>query len=397
MNVEALFLQRDRLLARLDAVAAECGENFPLHAAEPGQPWRVSEGGSWTGGFWAACHWMRAALAGSATDGAKASALCHRLAAKLHAPTGHRAFLFWYGAALGERWCGHAGAAQLARAAAQALSNAWSDEIHAIPLGTALGGGPGGDARISIDALAPTLLLLHHHGDDVARGKARRHADTLLRVCGDGQGAFHAEADWSGGRWRPTGLAGDWSRGQAWALLGLSTAAALWNDAHLWAPADAAARYWLRTRGGFPPPFRLHGGDPARPDPVAAVIAARAFVTLARQDACWLGEARRVVEAVLASPWLVTSVAHGRPCDRFVGCCLASPGSVPMLAETAWGTYLLVDLLNELAAATRIVVGPRVPAAQFETAAADCSGVFEGPTSRPSFAAPSASSKTQGD
>ena len=372
MNAVALATQRDRLLARLNAVAAECGENFPLHAAEPGQPWRVSEGGSWTGGFWTACHWLRAALTDSAADQAKAAALCHRLAAKLHASTGHRAFLFWYGAALGERWCGDAAAAQLARAAARALGDAWSDELGAIPLGTTLGGGPGGDARISIDALAPTLLLLHHHGDDIARGKARRHAQTLLRVCGDGQGAFHAEAEWSGGRWHPAGLAGDWSRGQAWALLGLSTSAALWNDDYFWVQADAAARYWLRTRGEFPPPFRLHGGDSAIPDPVAAVIAARAFVTMARQDARWVGEAQRVLEAVLASPWLIASEAHGRPCDRFVGCCLTSPGSAPMLAETPWGTFLLVDLLHELADATHIVGNPREPAAQTDPVVADC-------------------------
>lgn len=353
MNAEILVQQRDRLLARLDAVAAECGENFPLHAAEPGQPWRVSEGGSWTGGFWAACHWLRAALTGSAADRARAAGLCGRLAAKLHAPTGHRAFLFWYGAALGERWCGDAGAAQLARAAAQALGDAWSDELGAIPLGTALGGGPGGEARISIDALAPTLLLLHHHGDDLARHKARRHAQTVLKVCGDGLGAFHAEAAWSGGRWHPAGLAGDWSRGQAWALLGLSTAAVLWHDDHLWARANAAARYWLRTRGEFPPPFRRDGDDPAIPDPVAAVIAARAFVTMARQDAHWLGEAQRLLEAVLASPWRVASATGGRPCDRFVGCCLAPPGSAPMLAETAWGTFLLIELLHELAGPNR--------------------------------------------
>lgn len=349
MNVAALATQRDRLLARLDAVAAECGESFPLHAIGPDQPWQVSTGGSWTGGFWAASHWLRAALTGSAADRTKAAGLCSRLASKLHAPTGHRAFLFWYGAALGEHWCGDAAAARWARAAAQALGEAWSDELGAIPLGTALGGGPGGDARVSIDALAPTILLLHHHGDDLTRRKAHRHAKTLMEACGDSQGAFHAEAEWACGRWRPAGLAGVWSRGQAWALLGLSTAAALWNDDHLWARADAAARYWLRTRGEFPPPFRLHGGDPARPDPVAAVIAARAFVTMARQDACWLVEARRVVEALLASPWLVASEAGGQAYQRFVGCCLASPGSVPLLAETAWGTFLLIDLLHELA------------------------------------------------
>lgn len=396
MNAEILVQQRDRLLARLDAVADECGEHFPLHAAEPDQPWQVSAGGSWTGGFWAACHWLRAALTGSAADRARATGLCDRLAAKLHAPTGHRAFLFWYGAALGESWCGDARAAQLARAAAQALAEAWSDELNAIPLGTALGGGPGGEARISIDALAPTLLLLHQHGDDIARHKARRHAGTLLEACGDGQGAFHAEAEWRGGRWHPVGLPGDWSRGQAWALLGLSTAAALWNDDHLCAQADAAARYWLRTRGEFPPPFRLHAGGSATPDPAAAVIAARAFVTMARQDARWLGEAQHLADAVLASPWRIASAAGGRPCSRFVGCCLAPPGEAPMLAETAWGTFLLIELLHELAALTGIVLSPRVPAAQFETITARRGEVPSDPTSHPHRPAPGAGNTTQG-
>ncbi|EPL16345.1 unsaturated glucuronyl hydrolase, partial [Pseudomonas sp. CF161] len=107
----------DQLLVRLELIDAVCGEGFPLYCRGLDQPWKVSAGGSWLGGFWAGLWWLRAYCRAADKDRQQAEQISQRLADKLDSDTHHRSLIFWYGAGLGARLLDSAPAAELARQA----------------------------------------------------------------------------------------------------------------------------------------------------------------------------------------------------------------------------------------------------------------------------------------
>ncbi|WP_323120360.1 unsaturated glucuronyl hydrolase [Burkholderia alba] len=337
------------LLARLARIDAQCGSAFPLYAHGDDDCWTLSNGGSWVGGFWAASWWRRARLTGDRTDRDKASVLSARLAAKLDTDSINRAMLFWYGAAQGAMAFGDPAATHLAYAAADAIAGSF-DAVHGfVPVGVELGGGPDAMRRASVDTLAPLIQLLSYEDVPASSEIARRHTDALIAACMTSDGAWHAEAALTEAVLRPLGTAGSWSRGQAWAMLGLSAAAARWRGAYL-ERALVSCAYWRRTRPTACPPDRIDRAD-GPVDPSASLIAALAMLAVAREvdsvDAARAGfdSAAARVAALLRSPHYVR-LPDGSA--RFVGaCCRIAPDSLA-LVETAWSHFLLVDALCQL-------------------------------------------------
>jgi len=190
----------DQLLARLALIHAACGEAFPLYCRGLEQPWKVSAGGSWLGGFWAGLWWLRAFCSGADHDRQQAEQISQRLADKLDSDSHHRSLIFWYGAGLGARLLGSEPGTELARQARQRLALAFDPLLGAIPLGRDMGGGEQGDQCLSIDPLAATLRLL-------AVG-AEPRAQFVPRLCRAGRGL---EQSWA---LRPGAVAGRRCAGQ---------------------------------------------------------------------------------------------------------------------------------------------------------------------------------------
>ncbi|MBB6584188.1 glucuronyl hydrolase [Ralstonia solanacearum] len=336
----------EALCARMDQIDARCPNGFPLYSPGTADDWTTSAGGSWVGGFWAGCWWLRARLTGSAADARKAMQLGRRLAAKLDADSIHRAMLFWYGAALGAQWCGNEEALGLARAAAGRLVASYDPALQCIPTGTAIGGGSDGVRHLAVDALAPVIQLLTLDGQAESDAIARRHTDTLIAACFTEHGACHAEALHTQGAFRPDDQAGAWSRGQAWAMLGLATAGARWGSpytAHLWMACD----YWQRSRPQAIPPDRLDA--PSGPaDPSATLIAALAMQSLARLapgQAGWLRVAEGHIAAIVRSRYLAGPHGAGASAGMFWGACYRTGPDRRELVESAWGTFFLMQVL----------------------------------------------------
>lgn len=335
------------LFTRMDAIAAQCGEAFPLFARGDSNQWQTSAGGSWLGGFWAGCWWLRAKLTESITDQNQAIAICQRLASKTHADTVNRSLIFWYGAALGDRWCENPYAKNLASQAANALAMAYQPALQCIPLGTDMGGGAQGNGKISIDSLASVIQLASAYADDNDKGWLRQHADTVLNICRTANGAYHAEAEFNAGAWQASGVAGDWSRGQAWAMLACCRAAERWGEPYL-SQAETACHYWLQTRPELIPPHHLSQAH-CLVDPSAALIAALAMLSLADlvpQGNPWRKAAHERISAIIRSPYFTGAIPENS--GIFWGCFYKTLPNQEELVESAWGVFFLMAGLGIL-------------------------------------------------
>lgn len=317
--VHALFKQ-------LDGISRQCGEQFPLYRLPRNRLWKLSRRGSWLGGFWAALWWRRAAFTELSEDQDQAVFWCRQLAGQLDEPSLNRSFVFWYGAALGARLSQDQQARELALRAADALARDYCPQIGGWPLGPGMGGGDHGQATLNIDALAPTLALMHLQSDAEKRAMARSHLELCLRTLrgADGAWASHAHLD-PHGQFEP-GPAGEWARGQAWAMLGLAEAVGLYGGVYAEA-AREACDYWRRH-------WSEVSGDPCA-TAIASVALLRLWQCLPGMNE-WRDLAFRQVEGLLSS-----EVQQG----CFIGHYYRTGAQEEQLVESACATFFLVEAL----------------------------------------------------
>ncbi|XOT97756.1 hypothetical protein ACMTAU_10975, partial [Alcaligenes pakistanensis] len=95
--------------------------------------------------------------------------------------------------------------------------------------GSGMGGGEAGNHILNVDALAPTLLLLDAQGGPVARQFGQWHVDACLRYLQKRSGAWRDTVLLRGNDVLAEQGAETWQRGQAWAMLGMVTAARLYD------------------------------------------------------------------------------------------------------------------------------------------------------------------------
>ena len=343
------------MFRRMEMIDDICENGFPLYSPGNTNRWIVSPGGSWTGGFWGACWWLRSRITESAFDQCKAALICQQLTAKIRIDSGHRSLIFWYGAALGELWFCDAQARALTQQSVAALALSFNSKLNCIPLGTAMGGGFKGDQSISIDNFAALIQLLGRSKQDLHHYMAQHHADTLLAACRRNNGAFHPAIYFDGRGFQPDGQAGLWSRGQAWAMLGLSRAAARWGEPYL-TYARSACEYWQHSRPQPFPPNRLDQPEHCT-DPSAMVIASLAMLSLARlvpDGESWRTYAHRQISAIIRSRYFIglreddarhpenqSSAVSG----LFWGCCYKNKQGEEELVESVWGNFFLMAAL----------------------------------------------------
>ncbi|MDO7903250.1 glucuronyl hydrolase [Pseudomonas sp. K13] len=326
----------EALLAPLGRVSQQCDGQFPLYRLAPDTPWKLSRRGSWLGGFWAALWWRRAGLSGQATDLAEAQAWSERLHGQLAEPSLNRSFVFWYGAGLAARHPDGAQARQLAERAAAALAADFDPGLGGWWLGTGLGAGEPGAATLDVDALAPTLALLHSSPVASHADLARRHLQRCLHSLAEPSGAWAAQAvRHADGHWQRS-APGHWARGQAWAMLGLAEAVGRYGGEY----AEAAARaceYWTQRWGAQAAAGRLRANEA---DPCAIAIASLALLRLWQclpGRNAWCELACRQIGGLL-SP----EVKRG----RFVGHSYRIGPQQTHLVETPCATFFLIEALR---------------------------------------------------
>ena len=354
LSREEMMHALELMIHRMEVVESNCANAFPLYSPGPTDWWAVSPGGSWIGGFWSGLWWLRSRITGSTSDQRKASEICQRLSQKTSGDSINRSLIFWYGAALGDVWFGDASARKLVKESIVSIAAYYDPEMNCIPLGTAMGGGKDGHELITIDTLASLIQLLNCSEHGIYHHISRCHADTLLAACGSDNGAFHTGAHFSQGRFRPTDQAGIWSRGQAWAMLGLSRAAAQWGEPYF-TYAHSACEYWRRSRPEPFPPNRLSHPS-GLCDPSSSVIASLAMLSLADLmpvDNRWRTYAHRQITTIVLSQYFTGfqgNSSHQKSKDRpasgiFWGCCYKTSQGKDELVESAWGSFFLMAAL----------------------------------------------------
>jgi len=342
----------EQMFCRMEMIDVLCGQSFPLYSSRENCAWSVSSGGSWMGGFWAACWWLRAKITGSAGDRQKAGEISQRLSHKLTADSGYRSLIYWYGAALGEIWLQDAQARELTRSSIAALAHSFDPKLNCIPLGAAMGGLATGSYSISVDNFASLIQLLCSSPEKQYHRIARCHAETLLVACQGNKGAFHAEASSDDHEFKAKGQAGSWSRGQAWAMLGLSRAAIQWGEPYLSLTREACT-YWRDQHKGNLPRNRLNQADDVK-DPSAAVIASLAMLSLARllpDETSWYKYAHQEISIVLHSPYftVIDPDSASGSVGLFQGCCYRTRQNHEEMVESVWGDFFMMATLAVLA------------------------------------------------
>ncbi|SOD41131.1 glucuronyl hydrolase [Nitrosovibrio sp. Nv4] len=352
----------DLMIHRMDAIDSSCTDAFPLYSPGTTDRWVTSSGGSWVGGFWSGCWWLRSRITGSASDQCKASDICQRLSQKVSSDSINRSLIFWYGAAPGDLWFGDVNARELAEKSVTAIAASYDPETNCIPLGTDMGGGKEGNQFITIDTLASLIQLLNRSKHVVYHQISRCHADTIIAACRADNGAFHATAHFEQGAFRPIDQAGIWSRGQAWAMLGLSQAAAQWGEPYL-AYARSACEYWKYSRPGSLPLNRLD--DPSGlSDLSSAAIASLAFLSLADlvpDGTQWRIYAHQQVTAIVRSQYFTgfpensddKKSRDGTASGIFWGCHYKTSHDKDELVESVWGSFFLMAALCVLIGAIK--------------------------------------------
>lgn len=326
------------IIRRMDQIQASCADGFPLYCTGPDSHWKVSVGGSWLGGFWAGLWWLRAHRSALAGDRRQARQITERLRDKLDSATHHRSLIFHYGAELGSCLLDDALADELAEQAVQHLARAFDPLLGCIALGRDMGGGKQGDHCLSIDPLAATLQLFARRSDPRLLSLGRQQLLASFRACASGDGAWSSQARHESGHWRADDRPGDWSRGQAWAMLGLGVGARLYGAPYS-LDAVRACQYWQRSRALDAPLNRL--SQPQGPDDPCAA----AMVSLALQGLAPLVPDGEVLH-LQAGAQLAAIIRSGDFQEGcFVGHCYRTSATGEQKVESACGSFFLLAAL----------------------------------------------------
>lgn len=322
------------IFERMDGIAMQCDDKFPLFRTASASNWALSKRGSWMGGFWVGLWWLKAAVTGQCTDCDQAAQWCTKLEALLDEPSVNRSFVFWYGPGLGGRLHGNDDAAWLARRAMQAMAKSFDGSLAAWPLGEGMGGGESGRHMLNVDSLAPTLSLMHTYGGRMGCTMAQWHLDTCMMHLEGSDGAWRSHValpvSHAAGKSEVT-----WQRGQAWAMLGLAEAARVYGQERYIDAAVRACTYWRRQWGESVP-----GNDAWPADPCALAIASVALFRLWRHlpDRLWLCELScQHLEEILTKQIVETGI--------FVGHYYRTAPDETQLVESPCATFFLLEAL----------------------------------------------------
>lgn len=337
------------LFNRMDLIAAQCGDAFPLYSIADSDQWRTSKGGSWVGGFWSGCWWLRALVTGSAVDKEKAIELSEKLAYKIELDSINRGMIFWYGNGLAAQVFGHPVAQSQLEQAAQALCKSYDAFLQFIPVGRALGGGGKGHQTMVIDTLAPLLRLGEVSTNQHVKQMIKIHLDTLIEHCFCDNGAWFVKKQFDGKAFVSSATAGSWGRGQAWGILALAYAAVYWGESYI-SKAKQALDYWDNF---IPTDMALDTLSQPEHDLSSMLIVGLATAILASAVSAdkFVDRRQQYLHAVLNSPYF-SVCSSDCSLDRqatdyaiFWGANANVDTQNKAMLETSWGLYFLMASL----------------------------------------------------
>lgn len=324
----------DALLRRIEIIEVESCGRFPLYRFAD-RTWKLSTGGSWMGGFWTGALCLKAFKTQRRIDRDSAIKMSQGLKGKLDSDTLQRSLIFHYGVGLGERLFGDPAAKRLYYLAGQAVAKSERAELGFIPLGSTMGGGESGAQTFSIDPLASTLSLLSAAG---CRELAERQMSKAVIACYEQNGRWYADANYQSGQFIHHDTAGDWARGQAWAMLALMQAVFLFGDDYLVA-ARRSVEHWCMQYNDHIPINRLSQPE-GECDPCASLMACIAMTGLARliPDMAWLeSHALRQLAVVVRSHYFNEG--------QFIGHCYRTSEKEENCVESPCGIFYLLAAL----------------------------------------------------
>ncbi len=330
----------ESLFANMDRVAEQCGDQYPLFRQASSAQWTLSRRGSWMGGFWAGLWWRRALISGQDQHKEQAQSWSQKLQVWQAEPSINRSFVFWYGSGLGSLLHKDRQAQASVELAVQALLSSFDASSGYWPLGSGMGGGEAGKHILNVDALAPTLLLLDAQGGPVARQFGQWHVDACLRYLQKRSGAWRDTVLLRGQDVLAEQGTETWQRGQAWAMLGMATAARLYDRKSYAQAALQACRYWHERWGKYVQGYLLRD-SPAMPvDRSAWAIASLALYQLGQilPEQQWLPEQSRLYLDALLTPELSQT-------GRFVGHLYKVAPGQSELVESACASFFLLEAL----------------------------------------------------
>lgn len=274
------------LLENMDTIYSQCGERFPLYSVERSNDWFHSAGGSWLGGYWPALWWMKAKKQKECGEPYQrereiAQQFSSKLSSKWNIDSAYRASIFYYGACLGNKWFGCTDGSPGIREAGEQLRQMYNPSLDAISLGKDFGGGIEGGDTLAVDYLASLVQFSQCTGNTQLKSVVNKTLVTFINKACD-NGPCLPEIHLIGSSSKQKKEAGNWARGQAWAILGLVRAAEHSDSEQAFNQALTALDFW-ENRWANQIPFDTfsipEGGDK---DASALIIVAIALLSIAK-------------------------------------------------------------------------------------------------------------------
>jgi unsaturated chondroitin disaccharide hydrolase len=366
-----------RMLRRMRDTADRVGNRFPHWANPDTGDWVTTPDGDWTGGFWIGMHWLAHRATSDAGYQTWAERRIDALRRRVEDETVFKAFVFYYGAALGFLLASHPAARDIGLACAKSLARLYDPALRLIPLGRqAEEGAHVGTTETSIDGLVAAPLLFwaaHESGDRSLQDVAQHHAERVLALHLRADGSFIQSTSLdpkTGAVLRHYTHKGHndtstWGRAQAWGMLfGVLSYLHGPREERWLAAATRGADWWM----AHVPPDRVaywDFDDPAIPgaerDTAATAIATSALLKLgavapASRRAEYRAWAEATADALVTRYLTPTHAADPRPPGILTEACFnkradSRPQDAASSCEFIVGSYYLLESLLVLSGA----------------------------------------------
>jgi unsaturated chondroitin disaccharide hydrolase len=366
-----------RMLARMRDSADRVGSQFPHWANPETGDWVTTPDGDWTGGFWIGMHWLAQRVTSDTSYRTWAGRRLDALRRRVEDETVYKAFVFYYGAALGSLLASHQDARDIALACAKSLARLYDPALRLIPLGRqAEEGAHVGTTETSIDSLVAAPLLFwaaRESGDRSLQDVTQQHAERVLALHLRADGSFIQSTSLdpnTGAVLRHYTHKGHsdtstWGRAQAWGMLfGVLSYLHGPREERWLAAAMRGADWWM----AHVPPDRVaywDFDDPAIPraerDTAATAIATsgllkRGAVGTAPRRAEYRAWAEATADALVTRYLTPTRAGDARPPGILTEACFnkradSRPQDAASSCEFIVGSYYLLESLLILSAA----------------------------------------------
>lgn len=366
----ARALVRERIAPKLLSHLEADRSGIPLYS-ENGR-WVASAGNRWCDGFWPGILWLAWALDGDPRLRRAAEAATGALRGRDRDAFANFdvGFLFCHSFALGHRLTGIESYRAAALAASERMLACVSPTAGLITL-FARAPEDRSDPRAEhslIDVLGAQSLLWWADGEDARRRAAAVAAQQVRTAVArqlrpDGSVWQQLDFDRDSGDWIACGtrhgahVAGCWARAQAWAVLGLLTAAEATGETALLRAGQAALDFFMaRLPESGPPPWDLGPGPLA---PEAGDLSSLAIVAaaLAKLDGWALAVAGRDAHLERCLETLEASLAPPGEPGLLIGGSAYPRRGEGLAGATVWGDYFFLETLAHLTGGPGAVMG----------------------------------------